>query len=133
MNNQIQLGVIINTIHSYYINLSPFTSKTNCANSNEFNKKYYEDLESGLFDINDVETYLPIGKCNDEINSLEWKRTDYRSDFDIIYKGQNYKISHVKINYIQSKIQKSYDIEYILKTYLDNNQDINFTFLQLIT
>jgi uncharacterized protein Veg len=120
---------------------------TNSNNLDDLDRKkdiesllYLDESDSFIIDINEHEGFfncisyyykgLPIGSGRCIFGSLTWSRPSEFSDFDILYKGYQYRVSYKDLEFICEKIK--IDFESVITTYLENNMDITSTICQFL-
>lgn len=95
---------------------------------NFINKNFVNEFINDKFNTND----FVVGSGYDGYNCLYWFRYTHYNDFEVYYKGIKYIVSHSDIIQILKKTNKINSIEKILRTYIDNNFNVNLTILHLI-
>jgi hypothetical protein len=73
---------------------------------------------------------LPIGSGCCYFGSLIWSRPSQFSDFEILYKGYQYRVNYKELDIICKKIK--IDFESVIKTYIENNMDATATIYQFL-
>jgi hypothetical protein len=97
------------------------------------NSKIFSYITDMFGKQDEITTNLPIGIRYNRINSLQWKRNNSESDFEVIYKGSEYSLSHIQIEQIMLSAGKNpSDIDDVLKLFIENKQNANDTIIQLI-
>ena len=81
---------------------------------------------------NNCTNILPVGSGQYNHSSIKWTRPTKFSDFDIIYKGIEYKVKYKDLQIICNKIRTDFDFESTIKTYIDNNMQIDITICHLL-
>lgn len=73
-----------------------------------------------------------IGSGVDKDNGLEWKRISKKSNYDVFYNGRH-NVSYIDVDKILCKYSdtNNYDLEKILKLYIDNNKNCELTLNQM--
>lgn len=118
-------NIIENNYNEYIFN----SKKENLLVNDDVN----DNANDNINDANDNVNNLVIGSGYDGYNSMFWQRPTKNSDYIVFYKGSKYIISYLDIiKIINSSKNKSYQIEFILKIYIENNFNINLTIIQLV-
>jgi len=128
---------IKSNIQSISYNITQYMLNNNNNNDNDNNNVCVKIVDNSFEYTetanNDLYENLIIGQGFDRVNDLEWKRTSKYSDYEILYKGNLYKIPYNSIEKILFTTEniKKIDFESILKLYIDCGKNFELTMIHL--